>query len=309
MTVIDGHPLDELSALLDGELTPEEERTLRAHVTDCGLCAEELHLTRAIRLAVRSLPVVEPPPLVVRDLLARTRAVVDDRGEQTGSGTVEPIGGRRVRIRPVVGSAAAMVAVAVLGLSVLDVGSYRPAVDAAVERHAASLQAMVAVGRANADGGADPLRPPQPIVPTTAPSRNPTDLSAPYAAPERLDGGYRLVEAFSDPAHPDVLQLVYVRGRYGLSVFQSPGDLDFEALPAQGRRLDVGGADGWRWESPEVDGRVVVYERNGLVVTVVGDEPGDAVLDAARSMPPPPPPSVGQRARQLGAEVLEALTP
>lgn len=309
MIPVDEHPVEDLSALLDGELGVDDEQALQAHLATCRSCAEELHWIRATRLALRTLPAVEVAPTVVSELLERTRAVLDDHPRPSGSGDVVPLSRRRRRTAPAVASVAATVTMVVLGLSVLDSGPYRPALSAAVESHAASVQAMAAGGRLAADGGNDPLRPAGPVVPTTALPRDLADLPAPYAAPDRLEGGYRLVDAFTDPGRPDVLQLLYERGRYGLSVFQTPGHLDFAALPAGGSRLDVGGAEGWRWETPDVGGRVVVYERDGLVVTVVGDERGDAVLRAARSLPPPRPRSAGQRVRDLGVEVLEALSP
>lgn len=114
------------------------------------------------------------------------------------------------------------------------------------------------------------------------------------------------MEAFT---HPEGLQLVYRDGRYGLSVFEAPGRLDVADLPPDGRRVDVAGVAGWRWESDEVDGRVVVFERDGLVVTVIGDEPGQAVTEAARSVPAPRPLSLAQQVNEAGLSLFEALSP
>ncbi|MBU1494140.1 MAG: zf-HC2 domain-containing protein [Actinobacteria bacterium] len=56
------HPGDLLSALLDGELTPEEIGAVSEHLDMCAACRAELEATAAARTALRSLPVLDPPP-------------------------------------------------------------------------------------------------------------------------------------------------------------------------------------------------------------------------------------------------------
>jgi anti-sigma factor RsiW len=56
------HSGDLLSALLDGELTPEEIRTVSDHLDVCAACRTELAAATAVRTALRSLPVLDPPP-------------------------------------------------------------------------------------------------------------------------------------------------------------------------------------------------------------------------------------------------------
>ena len=308
MNVAGDHPGEELSALLDGELEPDEAIGVRAHLEGCRACTEELHAVRATRLALRTLPGVDPPRGAMAAMVERLGAGADHDVGHDGAPAI-PFAARHRRAPAAVASVAAMVALVVLGLWVLEPEVYRPGVTDAVDRHAASVAAMSTGGLVRVGGGNDKLRPFEPVTPTTAPSLDLTALPAPFAAPEVLAGGYRLVEAFAHPSHPEGLQLVYEWDGYALSVFETPGQLDFEALPAGGKRIDVGGAEGWRWESAEVAGRVVVYEQDGLVVTVVGDEPGEAVLDAARSIPPPRSRSLGQRLGDVGAELLEALGP
>lgn len=308
MKAVEEHPGDALSALVDGELGTDEAATVRAHVEECRTCAEELHGVRASRLALRTLPGVDPPPAAMAALIDAVRSGAGD-GPQPTAAPVIPFGARRRRVGPAAASVAASAAVLVLGASALAPQGRPPRVAAAVDSHASSVEAMVVGGLVSADNGDQRLRPSEPVTPTTAAPRDASSLPAPYAAPEVLDGGYRLVGAFAHPSNRDGLQLVYASDRYALSVFETPGQLDLGALPAGGRRVDVGGAEGWRWETPEVAGRVVAYEQDGLVVIVVGDEPGPAVLDAARSLPPPRPTSLAQRVRQIGVDVLEALSP
>ncbi len=285
------HPTEALSALADGELPDHERDHVAAHVERCPECAGELRAVRAVRDAVRSLPAVEPPPAFLDRLVA-------DLAE-----------GAAPRPRPAPLGAAVAVAIAaalvLLAPSVTGFGRYRPEVQQALRRHVASVSAMAAVGSTTADGGPAPLAPPVPVTPSTAPPRDIEDLPPPYRAPRELAGGYRLVDAF---AHPDGVQLVYERGRYGLSVFETPGELDPTGLTPEGQ-LAQRGTPAWRWEADGVAGRVVVLERAGVVVTAVGDEPGDAVLSAVSSVPEARPLSVVQRLRRAAARVLRELSP
>lgn len=63
------HVLDLISAQLDGELAPAEERAVTAHLAECETCRAESAGIAAVRDAVRSLPVLDPPVVV----LARRR--------------------------------------------------------------------------------------------------------------------------------------------------------------------------------------------------------------------------------------------
>lgn len=57
----DGHPGEGLSALLDGELSPQEEAEVQAHLVSCMTCRHEMETVQLARLWVRALPPVEPP--------------------------------------------------------------------------------------------------------------------------------------------------------------------------------------------------------------------------------------------------------
>lgn len=56
------HPGDLLSALLDGELTATELQRVDAHLAECAACRSELDAIDSVRSAVRSLPMLGPPP-------------------------------------------------------------------------------------------------------------------------------------------------------------------------------------------------------------------------------------------------------
>ena len=285
------HPAEALSALVDGELPADERAAVAAHVERCPECSEELRAVRAVRDALRALPAVEPPP----GFLDRLVADLARRGTPR----------RRLALTGTAAVVAAAALLVVLVPSVTGLGRYRPEVEQALLRHVASVSALAAVGSTTADGGPSPLVLSEPVTPSTALPREPEDLPAPYLAPPELAGGYRLVDVF---AHPDGVQLVYERGRYGLSVFEHPGELDPQGLAPRGEPVE-GDPAAWRWESDGVAGRVVVLERDGVVVTAVGDEPGDAVLSAARSVPEARPLSLVQRLRRAAAQVLRELSP
>lgn len=55
------HLGDLLSALLDGELAPQEHAVALEHLATCRECSTELNQVSAARAWVRALPPVEPP--------------------------------------------------------------------------------------------------------------------------------------------------------------------------------------------------------------------------------------------------------
>jgi anti-sigma factor RsiW len=55
------HPLEMLSALLDGELAGPEYDEVMGHLGSCAFCREELRDLDAARTATRSLPVLDVP--------------------------------------------------------------------------------------------------------------------------------------------------------------------------------------------------------------------------------------------------------
>ncbi|HEY2814331.1 MAG TPA: zf-HC2 domain-containing protein [Acidimicrobiales bacterium] len=55
------HLDEELSALLDGELAPDEVETVNAHLARCASCRADLESIRAVRAQLRGAPAVDPP--------------------------------------------------------------------------------------------------------------------------------------------------------------------------------------------------------------------------------------------------------
>jgi len=65
------HPTDELSALLDGELSPDDEAAVRRHLDGCEPCRIEHDAVEAVRRTLRGLPTVPAPPGFVGELIER----------------------------------------------------------------------------------------------------------------------------------------------------------------------------------------------------------------------------------------------
>ena len=59
------HPEELLSAYLDGEVTAAESEEVRGHLADCESCRGELADLVEARAAVRSLPMLEVPDLLL----------------------------------------------------------------------------------------------------------------------------------------------------------------------------------------------------------------------------------------------------
>jgi hypothetical protein len=107
-------------------------------------------------------------------------------------------------------------------------------------------------------------------------------VKAPFAAPATVGAGYRIVGRYR--MDDGTIHLLYSDGLRDLSVFQQRGDLDWGSLPAEGRTEVVGGvktrqylaASGWTW----------IWERNGVVVTVVTDTTADELPAVVSELKP-----------------------
>ncbi len=303
------HPGDLLSGLLDGELDASERALVHEHLAYCPRCEIELDEIRMARRALRQLPVVEPPT----EFLGR---LFDDAPESVGPGEakVVDLASARSRLRgmrvPIANAAvAAAIVVVVAMVSSNAASSDLPTqVPLASRQHANAVAALVGSGSLRQDTAPFAMPDVVAAVPTspedTLPTVDAARLAAPYQAPPTLAGGYTLVEAFDLPGG---VHLVYRRAGLGLSIFEEEGHIDDEALPPGGTKVAIGNHEGWRWEGAVTAGRVVVTGYRGVVITAIGDEPGDAVLEAVRSFPGPRSLSNVQRLRRFADRALEGL--
>jgi hypothetical protein len=104
---------------------------------------------------------------------------------------------------------------------------------------------------------------------------------------------------------PDVWHVVYSDGEHMVSVFQQEGMVDWSGMPAEGDRTMMG--DDKAWHAGTSDAQMVVLERDGLIVTVVGSMPDDHAMMVAESISDPPEPTFTDRAADACRELTSAF--
>lgn len=182
---------------------------------------------------------------------------------------------RRVRVAVSVASAAAVVAL-VVGLAAnLSGTEVTPAVDDMVEVHEAGF------------------------VPSTGFAAMAPGEMAELDAPAELEGGFRREAAYERPGD-DTLAAAYRSATDTVTVFEQDGALDADTL---GDDMEAMDADAWAMDVG--DGlHAVVFERDGVVYTVVSDASMAVLLVAGSDLPDGPEPSLLERAREAGTEVV-----
>jgi hypothetical protein len=118
-----------------------------------------------------------------------------------------------------------------------------------------------------APAGTVPVTAPVNVAPTAAGPRVVSALPEPYTEPEQAGRGFRLVRRVAHSG--GLVQLEYADGLSSVSVFQQPGRLRWSRLPAGGADLALDGVRARAYRVPL--GTALVWERNGIVYTAVGD--------------------------------------
>jgi sigma-E factor negative regulatory protein RseB len=130
----------------------------------------------------------------------------------------------------------------------------------------------------------DDISPAVPPVPQRGPKVTTTDeVGGEYLAPDRLESGFHLLGRYEQPG--GAVQLFYSDGLFSLSLFEQPGEVEWEALPEGGRR-DTVAEQRAQWYATHA-GTVVVWSRDGLVLTGVSDAPPDTVRAAVATVKAP----------------------
>lgn len=112
-----------------------------------------------------------------------------------------------------------------------------------------------------------------------------TSVQRPYAAPDTVGAGYRIVGRYE--MEDGTVHLLYSDGLRDLSVFQQQGDLDWNALPQGGRTETVRGVTTRQYLAPS--GWTWIWERNGVVFTVVTDTTADEMPAVVAGLRPASP--------------------
>lgn len=187
----DSHLGDVLSALVDGELTADEEVAARHHLDGCDACRDELAATEATAALVRGLPGVDAPFGFYERLLRRRGFAASDR--------------RRLRVGLAVATTAAAVALVVGMVANLSEAEVAPAVDDMVEVHQAGF------------------------VPSSGFDEMAPDEEPAAEVPIELGDGFER-QAVYERTSDDVVAVTYRSGSHRVSVFEQAGDLDPDGL-------------------------------------------------------------------------------
>lgn len=286
-----------ISALIDGELDDAEAAAVRELIDRSPDARKEFDDLGQVRSMLRDLPAVDPPFGFYERMLRPARA-------------------RRTwpRVGAAIASAAAAIVVIVGITPATD--SIVPPVQAFAARH----DQMV-----SAHGGANipPVAPATTSPATTPPGTTPLatsavtasaannlqfdplpapmldTMAAPYTAPPSMVGG-TVVRTFGAHTSSGVVHLMYADGTLLTSIYEQPGSVVWDRLPAGGKKMTVAGDAAWTMELPSTTAvpidEVVVLVRGPIVYTVVTSEPHDEMMAMVGELPRAPDPSVTDRA-------------
>lgn len=291
MSVIPENELPEyLSALLDGELSSDEQAQVEAWLAADPSARAELDELASVRSLLRGLPPVEPPSGFYERLLAdpsMLTASLDHPAGPASSKTdlamAEPAPvvslaaarHHRSRRRSVVLGAVVAVAAAValvIGLAPAT-EKLAPPVDTFLARHE-KMAAMPAGESATLD--ADGFTPMAPDQMDSIPSE--------FVAPETM-GSYQRVSAYRHTS--GAMHVMYSDGTHAVSIYEQPGHMDWSELPSGlGTTTSVDGTPAWAMASG--DESMMVVEKGPMVYTVVGTAPSGEMTQMVETLPPAP---------------------
>lgn len=256
---------DLLSALLDGELPPEEEARVRALVDASPEAQEELASLAQVRTWVRDLPAVDPPFGFYERML---RPAAAPRPRHIGA-----------KVASAVAVAAAAI-VLIVGITPA-ADSIAPPVAAYAARH---LE----------------MDPAAQTVAATEPATEPMDFAAlpddtldEMGAPVVLTGEFRRMSGYK--SDDGAMHLVYSDGTLMVSVYEQVGDVAWDRLP-DGDMTEVAGSPAWTMVGAAEE--VLVLERGAMVYTVVAQRTGethDEMVEVAADLPMAAEPSLVDR--------------
>ncbi len=261
------HPEDLLTAYLDGDATVDEIAVVERHLGACGPCRQALAAETTVRILVRTLPLVLPPPEFYAKVLAHGPRARARAPRRTGFAVANLV-------------AAAAVWLGVVAVArVTGAQTVRPAIGDLVSAHASVLSSPLALG--GGTGGAD----------DSARSSAPRTLARNRYLGSVTVGGRQ--------------QLLYRDGERMLSMFVQPGELDVSALPVDAEPVAVNAMPAWRVAAADVD--VILVQRPGVVIVLVvphGSEEQTLAQEADAEVPEP---SLGARIDAAARGLLDAF--
>jgi hypothetical protein len=245
-----------LDAYLDDELPAAERESVDALLERSPTARAELADIDRVRSMVRGLPSVDVPPDFYQRLARPDAAVVPIR--------------RRRRVPGLVFASAGAVAASILLFVAVtpSFDRFAPPIDDLEARHAAMAASTS-----------------ERYEPSMSEDQVTDTLNR-----ESPSGEYRRVETI---AGPDDVQMLYSDGRSAISVFEHDGEVDWEDLPDAGAMMTIDQDPAWVMVMPASE--IVVVERDGIVVTVIGTASHDDVMITAECVPDAPPPSFAER--------------
>jgi anti-sigma factor RsiW len=255
----------DVAAFVDGQLSPEATEAAARHVQECARCREAVQVQRQVKRRMQLQGDVRPPASLLASLSSVPQAAAPRR----------PSLWERVTRSHLWGAAGVLVgaSLAVAFTAYLAGGPSRGPGDAVVppvEAYAAEFDAPPGVGAATTASA------------VLSPSRM-EDLTANgWPCHGRLGADLRRVEGrLQDEG---AVTLTYTDGVSRLVLHEQNGVLDAEALPGfEPARV----ADRPVWLKAYPDRRVVTWDAEGVVYTVVTDVEDERLVAALRDLPAP----------------------
>ena len=274
-----------LSAHLDGELSPDEERELAAALADDPGLARLLAELTAVRTTLRTDAVEIPADALPRVVHAVASASAVGGGRE-GSAPVVALADRR-RVPTFAAAAAVMVVIASV-VGGLGGSTTVPALGVLLARHevAAAVVDGVPMPADMDDIDLDGMEP------------MPMEAAAGAALP--MPDDFAMEQAYVEA---DTVHLVYRTGLgEPVSVFRQEGDVDIEAL---GDGTMARGDQAAMWSAPMDGAYVAVVDGDGYLWVIVSATPHDEMMDDMMHDLPSRERGIGERLRDAADAVVE----
>lgn len=253
----------DLTAYVDGQLSADAAATVDAHLETCEQCAQAVRQQKLLKSRISTVGVPKPSAALLASL---TELPVEPPAPPTWLDRVR-------RLAPV------STVLALAGVS------------------------LVAVAYVAGAQAGDPIRPPIEDYAADFFGATATSVSAAYsddAVAELTEQGWSCADELAGDMHrtttgydtsSGTIEVTYTNGAQRLRLYEQPGTLDTSRLDGFDHRT-VGGADVWVSEG---DPTMLLWDRDGVVYTVVTDVDPERLARAVTELPDPETVSPAQR--------------